>query len=300
VTGVAEAEPRPRLDVWVARQHGLSRHAAQALIASGAVRVNDRPADAARRVGAADRVSVSVPLAPERRPAEAGPAVALSVVFEDEHLAVVDKPAGLVVHPAPGHPHGTLADGLRQRGATWSLWGGEERPGIVHRLDRDTSGLLVVAKSEAAHRALAAQLERRSLTRAYWALVHGGFPEASGSVDAPIGRHPRDRKRMAVVESGRAAITDFRVIARHPRSSELDVQLRSGRTHQIRVHLAFIGHPVVGDPVYGRGRDGAARLALHARLLRFTHPVRGGELSFESALPPELTALREAAREGRL
>ncbi len=297
---MAELERRPRLDVWLAREHGLSRHAAQELIAAGGVRVNDRPANAARRISAGDRVSVTLPAARERSAAVEGPEVSLSIVFEDECLAVVDKPAGLVVHPAPGHPHGTLADGLRQHGATWSLWGGVERPGIVHRLDRDTSGLLVVAKSEAAHRNLSAQLERRRLTRAYWALVHGGFAEESGSIDAPIGRSPRDRKRMAVVETGRSAITDFQVSARHPRTTELDVRLRSGRTHQIRVHLAFTGHPVVGDPLYGRRRDGASRLALHARLLRFTHPADGRELSFSSPLPSELTALREAAREGRL
>ncbi|MGA8014741.1 MAG: RluA family pseudouridine synthase, partial [Candidatus Dormiibacterota bacterium] len=262
--------------------------------------VNDRPGSAGRRVAPGDHVDVADPEPAIPAPARAGPAVELAIVYEDPHLAVVDKPAGLVVHPAPGHRNGTLADGLRQRGATWSLWGGEERPGIVHRLDRDTSGLLVVAKSEAAHRHLAAQLQNRALTRVYWALAHGVLREATATVDAPIGRDPHDRKRMGVVESGRTAVTNLRVTAVHPRTSELEVRLETGRTHQIRVHLAFIGHPLVGDPVYGRRRDGAPRLALHARLLRFTHPVDGREMTFESPLPAELVVLLEAAREGRI
>jgi len=300
VSVAAETVERPRLDLWLAAERGISRHAAQLLIAAGAVRVNGRPGHPGRRLAPADRVEVSEPPQPAPGAPGEGPPVELTVVYEDRWLAVVDKPAGLVVHPAPGHPHGTLADGLRQRGATWSLLGGAERPGIVHRLDRDSSGLLVVAKSEAAHRDLAVQLQRRSLARVYWALAHGGFAEATATVEAPIGRDPRDRKRMAVVDSGRPAITDLRVAARFPRTTELEVRLRTGRTHQIRVHLAFTGHPLVGDPVYGRRRDGASRLALHARQIRFVHPADGREMSFESPLPGALLELREAAREGRL
>ena len=293
-----------RLDLWLARDRGITRHAAQTLIAAGAVRVNLRPGRPGQRIGADDQVEVSAPAAPVAvgLPTAPGPApaVELAVVYEDEWLAVIDKPSGLVVHPAPGHPDGTLADGLRQRGAVWSLLGGEERAGIVHRLDRDTSGLLVVAKSEAAHRHLAAQLQARSLARVYWALVHGGLAEASATVDAPIGRDPRDRKRMAVVDGGRPAVTDFRVLQRHPRTTELEVRLRTGRTHQIRVHLAYTGHPVAGDPVYGRRADGASRLALHARALRFVHPADGRDMAFQSPLPAELVEIRDAAREGRL
>jgi 23S rRNA pseudouridine1911/1915/1917 synthase len=290
----AAVDDAVRLDLWLARERGITRHAAQTLIAAGAVRVNLRPGRAGQRIGARDRVEVIPPPAtsPAATPGPAGPApaVELVVVYEDQWLGVIDKPAGLVVHPAPGHPHGTLADGLRQRGAVWSLLGGEERPGIVHRLDRDTSGLLVVAKSEQAHRHLAAQLQERSL---------GELSEATATVDAPIGRDPRDRKRMAVVDGGRAAVTDFRVLARHPRTTELEVRLRTGRTHQIRVHLAYTAHPVVGDPVYGRRGDGAARLALHACELRFVHPADGRPMAFESPLPLELARLRDAAREGR-
>jgi 23S rRNA pseudouridine1911/1915/1917 synthase len=300
VSAATDLDQRPRLDVWLARERGITRHAAQALIAAGAVRVNRRPGSSARRIGPGDSVDVDPqPAQVGAAPVSPGPPVELDVVYEDEWLAVVDKPAGLVVHPAPGHPHGTLADGLRQRGATWSLWGGEERPGIVHRLDRDTSGLLVVAKSEAAHRHLAAQLQSRSLTRVYWALAHGRFTEATATIDAPIGRDPRDRRRMAVTGSGRSAVTELAVLAGHLRSSELEVRLRTGRTHQIRVHLAFIGHPLVGDPIYGRRHDDAPRLALHARLLRLAHPADGHEMTFESALPVALVELREAARQGR-
>ncbi|MFZ0920810.1 MAG: RluA family pseudouridine synthase, partial [Candidatus Dormiibacterota bacterium] len=222
--------------------------------------------------------------------------VDLRIVDEDEWLAVVDKPSGMVVHPAPGHPAGTLADALKERGTTWSLLGGAERAGIVHRLDRDTSGLLVVAKSESAHRHLARQLSDRSLGRTYWALVHGGFREDTGTIDAPIARHPRDRRRMAIVEGGREAITDFRVLERLSGATVLEVSLRTGRTHQIRVHLASIGHPIVGDAVYGRPDPTLGRPALHARRLRFRHPADGTERSYESPIPDELVAAADRLR----
>ncbi len=285
-----------RLDVRVMEQAGVSRSAAQSLIAGGHVRVNDRGAKAGQRVRAQDQVVVVLPdpLAPAR---VEGPPVLLSVVYEDDALAVVDKPAGLVVHPAPGHPTGTLADGLRQRGTTWSQLGGVERPGIVHRLDRDTSGLLVVAKTEAAHRSLSAQLQRRTLGRTYWALVHGAFREASGRIEAPIGRDPGHRQRMAVVDEGRDAITDFTVVERMRRHTRLEVRLLSGRTHQVRVHLAHIRHPIAGDAVYGRrGDTTAARPALHAQRLTFLHPDDGRRCEFEAPLPSDLIAALAAAR----
>jgi 23S rRNA pseudouridine1911/1915/1917 synthase len=240
-------------------------------------------------------VVVAPPVATEtapdsRRGSAAQPAIDLRIVDEDEWLAVVDKPSGMVVHPAPGHPTGTLADALKERGTTWSLLGGAERAGIVHRLDRDTSGLLVVAKTETAHRNLARQLSDRSLGRTYWALVQGGFREDTGTIDAPIARHPRDRRRMAIVEGGREAITDFRVVERLSGATVLEVSLRTGRTHQIRVHLASIGHPIVGDTVYGRPDAALGRPALHARRLRFRHPADGAERSYESPIPDELVA----------
>ncbi|MDQ6846486.1 MAG: RluA family pseudouridine synthase [Candidatus Dormibacteraeota bacterium] len=297
MTGVAEAQPVPmRLDVRVMQQEGVSRSAAQSLIAGGHVRVNAGPAKAGQRVRPADEVVVSIPDAPPAPTEVRGPAVHLTVVYEDEALAVIDKPPGMVVHPAPGHAAGTLADGLRQRGSTWSQLGGEQRPGIVHRLDRDTSGLLVVAKTEAAHRSLSLQLQRRTLGRVYWALVHGSFREATGRIDAPIGRDPGHRQRMAVVDHGRAAVTDFVVMKRMRRFSRLEVRLHTGRTHQIRVHLASISHPIAGDPVYGRHGDTTIdRPALHAQRISFLHPVSGEQCEFESALPDDLLAALAAA-----
>ena len=293
--------PEPvRLDVHLAAALGISRTAARGLVDAGRVRVGGRPGRAGQRVGVADDV-VLEPGAAAAEPPPVGPAVELRVVLEDEWLAVVDKPAGLVVHPAAGHRAGTLADGLRQRGATWSLLGGAERPGIVHRLDRYTSGLLVVAKTEPAHRALAAQLASRTLGRTYWALVWGGVAEATAEIDAPIARDPRNRLRMAVVDGGRAARTDLRVLERLAATTALEVTLRTGRTHQIRVHLAHIGRPVVGDPLYGRRRDGLVpRTALHAARLRFRHPADGRDVEVASPLPDDLAGLLEQARAGTL
>ncbi len=299
------SEPQ-RLDVWLAADRDITRHAAAVLIDAGLVTVNGRAGRAGHKVRANDTVVVAIADAVVAKPELTGATVEVVIVYEDDYVAVVDKPAGLVVHPAPGHRDGTLADGLRQRGTTWSLLGGAERPGIVHRLDRDTSGLLVVAKTEAAHRALAAQLQDRSLGRTYWALVHGKVNEDTGRIDAPIGRDPRDRKRMAVVDSGREAITDFAVVTRHAAHTELDVTLRTGRTHQIRVHLAYIGKPIVGDPVYGkrddRNRPGSevTRPALHARRLRFIHPGDGSKRQFESPLPDDLIDVSKRAAEGKL
>ncbi|MGH7722999.1 MAG: RluA family pseudouridine synthase [Candidatus Dormibacteria bacterium] len=285
-----------RLDLRVMEQAQVSRSAAQSLIAGGHVRVNDRLAKSGQRVRIDDDVVVDIPSPAAPAADSAGPAVPLTVVYEDDALAVIDKPAGLVVHPAPGHPAGTLADGLRQRGATWSQLGGAQRPGIVHRLDRDTSGLLVVAKTEAAHRSLSLQLQRRTVKRVYWALVQGTFRESTGRVEAPIGRDPGRRQRMAVVDTGRAATTDFAVMQRMRRFTRLEVRLLSGRTHQIRVHLASIGHPIAGDSVYGRRGDPICpRPALHAQRLRFLHPDDGRRCDFEAALPNDLVAALAAA-----
>jgi len=299
MTAGSAAVESPRLDVWLADTRSITRHAARTLIDAGLVTVDGRPGRPGQRVREAAVVLVSVGDvvgADDSGPGRAVQPVDLAVVYEDEALAVIDKPSGMVVHPAPGHPAGTVADGLKQRGTTWSLLGGAERAGIVHRLDRDTSGLLVVAKTEAAHRSLARQLSDRSLGRTYWALVHGGFREDTGTIDAPIARHPRDRRRMAIVEGGREAVTDFAVVERLGGATVLELSLRSGRTHQIRVHLASIGHPIVGDAVYGRPDVALGRPALHAMRLRLVHPEDGTERSFESPVPPELTAAADRLR----
>ncbi len=296
----AAAVATPRLDMWLAGSRHITRHAARTLIDAGLVTVDGRPGRPGQRVRDTAEVVVKQPT-PSLTPVllsgtVAQPAMALCIVDEDDSLAIVDKPSGMVVHPAPGHPAGTLADALKERGTTWSLLGGSERAGIVHRLDRDTSGLLVVAKTEAAHRNLAKQLSDRSLGRTYWALVHGGFREDTGTIDAPIARHPRDRRRMAIVEGGREAITDFRVVERLSGATVLEVSLRTGRTHQIRVHLASIGHPIVGDSVYGRPDPDLRRPALHAMRLRLRHPGDGSERSYESPIPDELIEATERLR----
>jgi 23S rRNA pseudouridine1911/1915/1917 synthase len=286
-----------RLDLVLAKTRGMSRTAAQTLIGAGLVTVNGRPARAGQRINPKDRVDVRDEVRSDPAPV-AGPTVTLNVVYEDELLAVVDKPSGMVVHPAAGHHDGTLADGLKQRGTTWSYVGGEERAGIVHRLDRDVSGLLVVAKTEAAHRALALQLRNKTMGRTYWALVWDHFTERSATIDAPIGRDHRDRKKMTVIAGGKPAVTDIQVLDVAGAATLLDVRLRTGRTHQIRVHLAYVKHPIVGDPVYGRNGDPwRGRPALHARELTFIHPGDGKERTFASPLPPDLRELEASVRE---
>ena len=264
--------------------------------------VNGATARSSRLLSRTDRVVVSFPdVEPPRtlRPA----AIPLKVLFEDEHLAVIDKPAGLVVHPAPGHWDDTLVNALISRGTTLS-GGAEGRPGIVHRLDRDTSGLMVIAKTDLAHRRLGAAIAARRVHRGYAALAWGHLDESPIVIEAPIARHPQDRKRMTILASGRPSRTDARVVARFPVAELLRLELHSGRTHQIRVHLEHIGHPVVGDPVYAGGgsrritgplrRQAEAleratpRQALHAAVLAFRHPETGSPLEFRAEWPSDL------------
>jgi 23S rRNA pseudouridine1911/1915/1917 synthase len=283
-----------RLDRFLAEPFG-SRARAQSLIESGRVRVDGQARPKRHALTGGERISVQ-----EADPAVAVPVtdVPYEIAFEDGHLLVVDKPAGVVVHPARGHRTGTLAQALAARGAE----GGEPwRAGIVHRLDRDTSGLLVVAKDAAVHRALKALLAARRLRREYQALV-AGHPEArTGTLDAPIGRHRRDRVLMSIDTDGpREARTHFELERQLPAAALLRVTLETGRTHQIRVHLAAIGHPVCGDPQYGiAGEYGLARQFLHAARLAFEHPVTGASVDVRSALPADLTEALERAREGQ-
>jgi 23S rRNA pseudouridine1911/1915/1917 synthase len=299
-----------RLDKFLAsRLRELSRARLQDLIEAGEVRRDDGViTDGSSRVKPGQSYAVHLP---EPRPATPqGEESPLDVVFEDEHLLVLDKPAGLVVHPAPGHARGTLVNALLAHcGGSLSGIGGVLRPGIVHRLDKDVSGLLVVAKHDRAHVRLAAQFSVHRIERAYRAIVWGVPSRPSGSVDRPIGRHPKDRKRMAVVESGKRALTHYRLLeAFGTLAARLDVALATGRTHQIRVHLGALGLGIIGDPVYRprrRPQIGAAlqhylagfeRIALHAYRLGFEHPVTGEWRSFERLPPPSLDRLSERLR----
>ena len=285
-------ESGERIDALLAHTvEGLSRSAAQRLLEEGNVLLHGQPVRKNYKCVAGDCFEVCLPppedveLVPQDIP--------LAVAYEDGDLIVVNKPRGLVVHPAPGHPDGTLVNALLFHcGDSLSGIGGEKRPGIVHRIDKDTSGLLIVAKNDFAHQALSEQLKDRSLSRTYEAVVRGTLREDSGTVDRPIGRHPTDRKRMAVTEkNSRPAVTHWEVIARYRGYTHVRCHLETGRTHQIRVHMASIGHPLLGDFTYGapspeKGLEGQC---LHARQLRFVHPRTGETVLIESELPDYFT-----------
>jgi 23S rRNA pseudouridine1911/1915/1917 synthase len=288
-----------RLDVFLAGVEPVgSRSAAQRLIDAGAVTVDGEARAKRHALTAGARIRVELPGTPDPADPSAGDGVPYEVVLEDDHLLVVDKPAGLVVHPAPGHPTGTLSQALAGLAA-----GGPDpwRPGIVHRLDRDTSGLMVVAKSDAVHRALQALIRSRELEREYLALVDGRPESRTGTIDAPIGRD-RDRRELMSVrsDSPRVARTHFEILESYPRTTLLRVRLETGRTHQIRAHMAAIGHPVCGDRQYGGGesgdRLGLARQFLHSARLRFTHPVKGADTVCESKPPADLRQTQSAAK----
>ncbi|MBM3934139.1 MAG: RluA family pseudouridine synthase [SAR202 cluster bacterium] len=276
-----------RLDRFLAgRFPDLSRSRIQTLIEDGHVTVDDRSTKASERPRAGQRIVVTVP---DPGPSAIEPRdIPLNIVYEDRHIMVVDKPAGLTVHPAAGHYNDTLANAVLAHDPDIEGVGGEVRPGIVHRLDKDTSGLLVIAKTDEAHRRLTAQFMEREVTKVYLALVHGSLKQDEATIDAPIGRHPGDRKRMAVVSTGRHAATKIRVVARYRGHTLIEAQPVTGRTHQIRVHLASIGHPVAGDATYGKGHAVLKRQFLHAHRLGFCHPETGEYMEFTSDLPPDL------------
>ena len=285
-----------RVDAFLARSvPDLTRSAAQRLLERGAVTLRGRAAKKNDKTRLGDSLTVCLP---EPQPVDLVPQnIPLDVIYEDDDVIVVNKPVGLVVHPAPGHPDGTLVNALLYHcGTSLSGINGELRPGIVHRIDRDTSGLIVAAKNDRAHLALAAQLQDHSLARVYEAVAVGGFREDCGTVDAPIGRHPVDRKKMAVDrKNGREAVTHWSVLARYPGYTHVECRLETGRTHQIRVHLASIGHPLLGDTVYGSKKPwpGLAGQCLHARRLRFVHPSTGEPLELECPLPDWLRDVLE-------
>lgn len=305
---VPEADAGARLDAFLAlRIEGWSRARVQRLIEDGDVLVNGRAAKASYKLRAADEIEAELTALPTTSflPED----IPIDVVYEDDELIVVNKPAGVVVHPGAGAKTGTLANALAFHFQNLSTAGGVARPGIVHRLDKDTSGLLVAAKTEQAHGNLSDQFREREVFKSYVALVHGQLERDRGEIDEPIARDPRHRTRMAIVRGGRSALSIYRARERFDRFTLVDVELKTGRTHQIRVHLAWIKHPVVGDETYGSGRDNTVadrvirgqigklgRQFLHAEKLGFTHPKSGERLNFTAPLATELQKLLHAIR----
>lgn len=294
----SEESKNQRLDAFLASSlDGLTRSQAARLIESGEVAVNGKTAGKSYKLAGGEDIAVTLP---EPEPVEAVPQdIPLDVVYEDADVIVVNKPSGMVVHPAPGHPDGTLVNALLYHCAgTLSGVGGALRPGIVHRIDRDTSGLIIAAKNDAAHQYLSAQLADHTLARTYECIVVGALREDRGTVDAPIARHPADRKRMAVVAGGREAVTHWEVIARYPGYTHVRCRLETGRTHQIRVHMAYIGHPILGDTVYGAKKEvpGLTGQCLHAVGLRFLHPRTHEVMELSCPLPEEFTRMLQKIR----
>ncbi len=276
-----------RLDIFVSLSESVSRSAAQELISNGSVTVNGKKSTKNYKLREGDTVETTLP-PPE--PIEALPQdIPVDIVYEDDHLLVVNKPQGMVVHPAPGNPNGTLVNALLHHCAgRLSSINGKIRPGIVHRIDKDTAGLLIVAKTDAAHTGLAEQIAVHSFTRRYRTVVVGNIREDSGTIDKPIGRSATDRKKFAVTNlNSKPAVTHYRVIERLAGYTHLELTLETGRTHQIRVHMAYMGHPVVGDPVYGNPKHslGLRGQCLFAEYISFTHPVTGEIMSFSAQLP---------------
>ena len=303
---IVEAEGAgQRIDRFLSGEDtGLSRSALQALVADGHVLCNGRLVAKSLKLKAGDTILLEIP---DAKPIEAVPQdIPLEIVYEDEHLLVVNKPKGMVVHPAPGNPDGTMVNALLWHCAgRLSGIGGAIRPGIVHRIDKDTSGLLVVAKTDAAHQALTEQMSVHSIHRVYHAVVYGNLKEDTGFVEAPIGRDPKDRKKMAVTQqNSKYAYTGWQVLERFGNFTYIACKLKTGRTHQIRVHMASIGHPLAGDAVYGpknciRSLNGQC---LHAKELGFVHPATGEWMQFDSSLPDwfqdYLSRLRKESRHG--
>ncbi|MBO5953489.1 MAG: RluA family pseudouridine synthase [Oscillospiraceae bacterium] len=288
--------PGQRLDAFLAENvEGLSRSGAQKLLEEGCVLLNGRPGKKNDKLNAGDAVSVTVP---EPKAVDITPTkMPLDIIYEDEDVLVLNKPKGLVVHPAAGHQDDTLVNGLLYAlGDSLSGINGELRPGIVHRIDKDTSGLLAVAKNDLAHTVLASQLKDHTMARTYEAIVCGGFREDSGTVDAPIGRHPSDRKKMCVTQrNSKNAVTHWEVVRRYRGYTHVRCSLETGRTHQIRVHMAHIGHPILGDTVYGRKKPelGQDSQCLHAGLLCFRHPRDGRPVIVQAPLPEYFTQVLE-------
>ncbi len=289
---INEEDLDKRLDVFMAERGNITRSASQKLLKSGLVTVNGVTASKNYKIKSDDIVEFDVPDAveSENKPQD----IEIEIIYEDEHLLVVNKPKGMVVHPAAGNPDNTLVNALLYHcGDSLSGINGVVRPGIVHRIDKDTSGLLVVAKNDKAHISLAEQIKSHSFDRFYEAVCCGKFKEEKGTIDAPIGRHPKDRVKMAIVADGKKAVTHYEVIGEYNGFSHVRFKLETGRTHQIRVHASSKGHPIAGDTLYGaRDRLGIEGQCLHAKTIAFVHPLTGEFMSFDSELPDYfLTAL---------
>jgi len=291
---VMEEMEGERLDIFVAENvEGLSRVAVQSLIKAGKITLNGQPVKASYHIRPGDEVMIDIP---QPQPVEIiAQDIPLPIIYQDQDLAVVDKPKGMVVHPAQGNWDNTMVNALLFHLHDLSGINGDLRPGIVHRLDKDTSGVMVVAKNDLAHRSLAEQIKVHSIKREYIALVHGVIKENLGTIDAPIGRSPLDRKKMAVVKDGRPALSHYEVMQRFNNYCLVRVTLMTGRTHQIRVHFAYIKHPVVGDPLYGSAKKhfDLESQALHAQKLGFIHPRTGSYMEFTSPLPQYFQAILE-------
>ncbi|MBI5698901.1 RluA family pseudouridine synthase [Candidatus Saganbacteria bacterium] len=297
-------EAGQRLDVFISKQDSkLSRAFAQKLIDKGRILVNDKPSHSSYKVKLDDKITIDIP-PPEKY--EVQPEnIPLNIVYEDEDLLVVNKPRGLVTHPAPGHYKGTLVNALLYHVKGLAAVGGVERPGIVHRLDKDTSGLLLVAKTDLAHRSLSKQIKDRTVKRSYVALVYGVLKQDDGFVQEKIGRHPVHRKKMAVIKQAglksREALTFYRVLKRYKDHTLVELQLKTGRTHQIRVHMSHIGHPLVGDRTYGKiqGSFNIEGQLLHAQIIGFVHPRTGKYMEFFAPMPTEMEEVIRTLSKGQ-
>ena len=285
-------ESGKRIDKYISEKLDLTRSRVQKLIDDGMVTINGNVAKRSAKVNEGEVLSVEIP---ELKPLEIVPEeIPLNILYDDDDVIVIDKPKGMVVHPANGNYTGTLVNAIMSKfGDNLSGINGVIRPGIVHRIDKDTSGVLVIAKNDKAHLKLAEQLKEHSMTRVYVAVVRGKLKEKVGTIDAPIGRNPKDRKKMGVVANGKRAVTHYKVIKELDDCSVIEVRLETGRTHQIRVHMSYIGHPLLGDSVYSNGKNkyGFVGQALHAKILGFIHPSTGEYMEFSSNLPEEFERL---------
>lgn len=285
-------ESGKRIDKYISEKLDLTRSRVQKLIDDGMVTINGNVAKSSAKVNEGEVLSVEIP---ELKPLEIVPEeIPLNILYDDDDIIVIDKPKGMVVHPANGNYTGTLVNAIMSKfGDNLSGINGVIRPGIVHRIDKDTSGVLVIAKNDKAHLKLAEQLKEHSMTRVYVAVVRGKLKEKVGTIDAPIGRNPKDRKKMGVVANGKRAVTHYKVIKELDDCSVIEVRLETGRTHQIRVHMSYIGHPLLGDSVYSNGKNkyGFVGQALHAKILGFIHPSTGEYMEFSSNLPEEFEKL---------